>query len=199
MPASGPIGSPATGAPNLVLLSAQLRGYSLALCFGTLALWAQGILVNPGWRTVAQFTTFLFLALLSEYNAAWLAAGSGVYLLLRWRDLPEGVGRRPTRVRLSLLLLAARYDLGKVTRDQLGVHGNQLPQFRFSRSRAELAVVSFVALVKPVAYLFGSSVSAGLGLILFAIAIVTLPWRAGAPFLVLFLGANAAALLPATI
>ena len=58
-----------------------------------------------------------------------------------------------------------------------------------------MAVVSFVALVKPLAYLFGSSVSAGLGLILFAIAIVTLPWRTGALFLVPFLGANAAALL----
>ena len=187
-------------APNLILLSAQLRGYSLALCFGALALWAlEGVFVNPGWRTVAQFTTFLFLALLSEYNAAWLAAGSGVYVLLRWRDLPATArkawvgGQLACAALCCFLLLATIW--GKIHETSWESMATSYLSSGFPAVGQNWLSFSVVGLVKQFAYLFGSSVSAVLGLILFAIAIVTLPWRTGALFLVPFLGANAAALL----
>lgn len=73
-----------TFSPNLVYLSAQIRGYTIELLFAALALlFLETALGNGSTRAMILFTISLYLAILSEYSAAWFAGAVGIYFLMR--------------------------------------------------------------------------------------------------------------------
>jgi hypothetical protein len=81
-----------TFSPNLVMLSAQARAYTLALLFAALALlFLEEALQRASLLYMLLFTGALYLAILSEYSAAWFAGAAGIYFLLRIRS--SGVSR----------------------------------------------------------------------------------------------------------
>jgi hypothetical protein len=70
--------------PNLVALSPQARGYSLALMFAAAAmLCLERALQSESPRWIALFTACLYGAVLAEYSAAFFAAAAGIYALAR--------------------------------------------------------------------------------------------------------------------
>lgn len=65
--------------PSYVLLSIQIRGYSLAICFALLALWTFEDLFHPTRRAPAFMHAFaLGAGLCSEYAFGFLAFGLGI-------------------------------------------------------------------------------------------------------------------------
>jgi hypothetical protein len=73
-----------TFSPNLVSLSAQARGYTLALFFTALSL----LLIELAFETqsalrLVLFALCLYLAILSEYSTAWFVGAAGIYVLTR--------------------------------------------------------------------------------------------------------------------
>lgn len=75
-------------APNLVLLSIQLRGYSLAM-FGTVfALYAlERAFAERSRRWMVGHFLALAIAILSEFSAAWVTLAAGLYGVARfWKE-----------------------------------------------------------------------------------------------------------------
>jgi Dolichyl-phosphate-mannose-protein mannosyltransferase len=76
-----------TLSPNLIALSAQMRGYTLELLAAALALWSLEVaLEDSSLPAMILFDVSLWLAILSEYSAAWFAGAVAIYFLLRARD-----------------------------------------------------------------------------------------------------------------
>jgi hypothetical protein len=74
--------------PFLILLSAELRNYSLLLLFMAAALyWVERLFQAPSPQAAGWFGLFLALSALTHYSAAWFVAALGAYVLLRWREL----------------------------------------------------------------------------------------------------------------
>ena len=77
-----------TFSPTLTDLSAELRGYTLAFLFLSIALLLLEVALERGSKIyMTWFHVFLGLAILTEYAVGWFVAASGLYVLLRlWRD-----------------------------------------------------------------------------------------------------------------
>jgi hypothetical protein len=74
-------------APPLVALSAQVRGYTLALLFFAAALYLLETAIECGSAArMAGFAAALYLGIYTEYSAAFFTAAAGVYALLRLRE-----------------------------------------------------------------------------------------------------------------
>lgn len=78
-------------APHLISLSAQARGYTLALLGISVSLYClERALREASTRWLLPATLALYLAILSEYFTSFFAAGAGVYFLLRvWGTKPK--------------------------------------------------------------------------------------------------------------
>lgn len=84
-----------TFSPVLVDLSAEVRGYTLALLLMAVALWClEKALDSPdgrprasAWKWMAGFGAALWLAVLAEFPVAFFCGGVGLYALLRSRRL----------------------------------------------------------------------------------------------------------------
>ncbi|MCP5110024.1 MAG: hypothetical protein GY953_04240, partial [bacterium] len=73
--------------PMLIGLSAQLRGYTLAMLFMALAIYALDVAIERGsafW--MAAFGLTLAAGILAEYVTAWFAVAAGFYFLFRFRE-----------------------------------------------------------------------------------------------------------------
>lgn len=78
--------------PQTIILSAQLRPYTLALAFVSASLLALEIaLENDRWQTMAVYNLLLWLSIVSDYSAAWFAGAAGVYALLRLKGRSHAV------------------------------------------------------------------------------------------------------------
>jgi hypothetical protein len=78
--------------PHLVIISAQLRGYTLAFLFLSASLVAFEISVDTGrWPAMVAFDVLLFLSICSDYSMAWFIGAAGVYALMRLRAAPVAV------------------------------------------------------------------------------------------------------------
>lgn len=70
--------------PNLIPLSAQLRGYTIALFFTAAALYFLEIaLQRRSLLHLSLFAASLYIAILTEFSVAFATAGLGIYALLR--------------------------------------------------------------------------------------------------------------------
>jgi hypothetical protein len=90
-------------APNLVALSAQARGYTVALLFTSAALYYLERAIREGdLRWMGLFAVSLYLGIFTEYSTAWFTAAAGLYFALRIRE--PGV---TARLRVAWLLTQA--------------------------------------------------------------------------------------------
>lgn len=70
--------------PNLITLSAQVRGYTLTLLLVAVALWVlEKALVEKSTPLLWVSSGLVVLAILTEYSAAFAVGGMGIYVL--WR------------------------------------------------------------------------------------------------------------------
>ncbi len=75
-----------TLAPHTILLSAQLRSYTLALFFLAASLLVlEEALEGGGWPMMALYSILLLCCIASDYSAAWFVGAAGVYALARLR------------------------------------------------------------------------------------------------------------------
>ena len=75
-----------TLAPNTIILSAQLRSYTLALLFLSASLLVLEEALESGrWRMMALYSVLLWLCIVSDYSVAWFVGAAGVFVLLRFR------------------------------------------------------------------------------------------------------------------
>jgi hypothetical protein len=81
-----------TFSPALIDLSAEVRAYTLAfLFFSVCLLFLEKSLESGSTLSMIWFNVFLYLAILSEYSAAWFIAGAGIYAILRlWKRPASG-------------------------------------------------------------------------------------------------------------
>jgi hypothetical protein len=78
--------------PHLVIVSAQLRTYTMSFLFLSASLVAFEIAIDTGrWPAMLAFDAFLFLSVCSDYSAAWFAGAVGIYALLRFGGSPSAV------------------------------------------------------------------------------------------------------------
>jgi hypothetical protein len=78
-----------TLSPYAIALSVEVRPYTLALFFVAASLLVlEGGLESGRWQNMAFYSILLWLAILSDYSAAWFVGAAGVYVLLRLRPLP---------------------------------------------------------------------------------------------------------------
>ncbi len=70
--------------PALIGLSAEVRSYTLALLFTSIALWLLDVALDrSSVRYLAAFHGFLYLAILADFCVVWAVATMGVYALCR--------------------------------------------------------------------------------------------------------------------
>src|SRR5262250_1039945 len=76
-----------TFSPSLILLSAEVRAYTLAFLFLSISLLLLEDALDKGSRRrMIWFHVFLCLSILSEYCVVWFVGALGVYALLRlWK------------------------------------------------------------------------------------------------------------------
>ena len=76
-----------TFSPSLILLSAEVRAYTLAFLFLSISLvLLEDALDKGSRRLMIWFHVFLYLSILSEYCAVWFVGALGIYALLRlWK------------------------------------------------------------------------------------------------------------------
>jgi hypothetical protein len=78
--------------PHLVIVSAQLRTYTLAFLFLSASLVAFEIAMDTGrWPAMLAFDVLLLLSVCSDYSTAWFAGAVGIYALMRLRASPFAV------------------------------------------------------------------------------------------------------------
>ncbi len=170
--------------PNLIALSAQVRGYMPAMLFAALALLflEQSLKSNSVWKMLL-FTLFLYLGILTEYNVAWFAGAVGLYVLLRIRE-----DRRPASFLITwvlgqvgaLLIYADLYVNALRPRASITKFAMEdFMSFLLPQPGQNLAAFSVAGFVKQFAYVFSS---VGLGfvgaaLFLLAIAVLWTGWR----------------------
>jgi hypothetical protein len=76
--------------PNLIALSSQVRGYTLMLLFLASALYFLEIaLQRRSLPLLLPFAASLYLAIFTEFSAAFATAGFGIYALLRFFSTPR--------------------------------------------------------------------------------------------------------------
>jgi len=77
--------------PPMIALSAEIRQYSLLLCFAicTMYFLEQALAENSAAKMMLS-SVCLWLAILSQYSAVLLAAALGIYSLLRMSNKPPG-------------------------------------------------------------------------------------------------------------
>jgi hypothetical protein len=80
-----------TGSPALISLSCEVRAYTVAFLFLTVALWLLEIALSQGDKIcMALFPVFLNLSILTEYCVMWMVIAAGCYALLRLWKQPAG-------------------------------------------------------------------------------------------------------------
>jgi hypothetical protein len=179
-----------TLSPNLISLSAQVRGYTLELLFASLALFfLDKVIQNRSLGATILFSVSLDLAILSEYSALWFAGAVGVYFVL---ECCCGAGALR---RFSPRLLAA-WALGQLSalaicavlywtsiRPRLKLSRGPIDGFlkgAFPAAHQNLAAFGALATVKQFAYAFSSAIL-GIGAsCLFGAALIIL-WRGRSP------------------
>lgn len=78
-----------TFSPHFVIISAQLRGYTLAFLFLSASLVAFEFAIDTGrLPPMIAFDLLLFLCICSDYSMAWFAGPAGIYALMRLRRAP---------------------------------------------------------------------------------------------------------------
>lgn len=167
--------------PNLISLSAQVRGYTLVLLLVSLALYyLEDALEAKGLRSLLISTVCSYLAILTEYSAAFAIGALGVYALVRL--VPEA---RQIRFALAwslsqigaLAIYAALYKssiatlLATPAKDDLvsGYLSTAFPQ-----PSQDLFIFSIAGTVKQFVYLSSSLPLGYIGAALFAAGILFL-------------------------
>lgn len=167
--------------PNLISLSAQVRGYTLVLLLVSLALYyLEDALETKALRSLLISTVCIYLAILTEYSAAFAVSALGLYALIRL------VGdARQIRFVLAwslsqagaLAIYAALYKssiatlLGTPAKDELvsGYLSTAFPQ-----PSQDLFIFSIAGTLKQFAYLSSSLALGYIGAVLFAAGILFL-------------------------
>lgn len=172
-----------TFSPNLVSLSAQVRGYVLALLFAALAL----LLIELAFEAesalrLVLFTACLYLAILSEYSVAWFAGAAGIYVLVRGVEsrvsrrfwLVWGLGQAG-----ALLIYAFLYRTAITSPLARGVLHGEVPlysQGAFPGAHENLLAFACLGTMKQFAYTLSSIPLGVVAAVLFALGLVVL-WR----------------------
>ncbi len=170
-----------TFSPDLIALSAQIRGYTLELLFAALALlFLETALTGRSLSAMLLFSVALDLAILSEYSAAWFAAAVGVYFLLR-----VAADRISPKLLVAWLFgqgtaLALYWNLYRnAIQPRLAVRSGGLDAYlsgAFPAPHQNLLAFSALGMLKQFAYTF-SSVSLGIGAFALFIGGLLLAWR----------------------
>jgi len=174
-----------TFSPNLVSLSAQVRGYVLALLFAALAM----LLVESAFETEAAlrlvlFNFCLYLAILSEYSAAWFVGAAGVYVLMRGIDCRVsrrlwviwGIGQVG-----ALFLYAVLFRTAVASPTATGVLHSVTPRYlkgAFPVAHENLLAFAGLGTMKQFAYTFSSIPLGSVAMVMFAVGLIVL-WRSG--------------------
>src|SRR5215472_1942470 len=83
-------------APNLILLSSQLRGYSIAMLCAMLALYALDLAFQRGSRVaMSAHLAALWIGILCEFSMAWIVLAVGVYCVMRFAEERQHRGLIP--------------------------------------------------------------------------------------------------------
>jgi Dolichyl-phosphate-mannose-protein mannosyltransferase len=163
-----------TLAPHLITISAQVRSYTLAFLFLSASLvMLEEALEDDRWSTMAVYSAFLWLCILSDYSMAWFAGAVGFYALVRLRGSSARVKVTWTAGQLGALLLygllfAIQVRNATASRWQDVASGwlrGGFPQ------PGKMLTFPFVGTLKQFAYLLASVPIGGLALVLFAVAV----------------------------
>jgi hypothetical protein len=165
--------------PNLISLSAQVRGYTLELLFAALALLFLDTAIRDGsLRAMIAFDIALLLMILSEYSAVWFAAAVAIYFFLRshQRRLPlRLVGAWAVGQLAALGLCAALF--WTLIKPRFEYRHGAIEGYltgRFPAPHQNLLVFSALGTVKQFAYTFSSPVLGIGAAVLFLICLVLL-------------------------
>ncbi|MFN7992029.1 MAG: hypothetical protein U0Q18_00415 [Bryobacteraceae bacterium] len=172
--------------PNLVMLSFQIRGYSLSILFSIAAMWTiEEAFQTRSRRMLALHWLCLAASVLAEFAAVWTLLAAGLYGLFR-------LGREPdARSRLLASWIAAQMAaLGICTWLWVFVlspnpSGNPVTRLSqhylaggFPQSGESLVRFSSSGLLKQFAYAASSAEGGAIALALFAIGLAVF-WRRG--------------------
>ena len=172
-----------TFSPNLVSLSAQVRGYTLAILFAALALWLVESAFEP--ESVLRLVLFaicLYLAILTEFSTAWFVGAAGVYVL--WRGIHLRVSRRfwlvwgLSQIGASLLYVFLYRTVILPSMSQFGMEAKVSSYLRgaFPVAGENPLTFAVLATIKQFAYTLSSVPLGVIAALLFAIGLVIL-WR----------------------
>lgn len=167
-----------TLAPNLVVVSAQLRSYTLALLLLSASLVVlEDALDRNQWQSMLVYSLLLWLCILSDYSMAWFVGAAGVYCLLR---LKGSSGRVRATWAAGQLVALALY--GFLFAIQIGnFRGGTTEQAAVSvwlragfPQTGGMLAFPFVNTVKQFAYLMASVPAGMVASVLFAAALFLL-------------------------
>ena len=174
-------------APELIRLSAEARAYTLCLLAMAVAIYLldRAIEQSSIWKMMG-FALALYVAILTDYSAAFFVLASGVYFLLRIREQTVTTGVRITWefsqvgavVLYSILWVTQVYPMQVIATTRADVEGwlrNSYPQ---PGQNPLVFIVQNTA--RQFAFLLPLLVPAVVAMALFAIALWLL-WRRGAP------------------
>jgi 4-amino-4-deoxy-L-arabinose transferase-like glycosyltransferase len=173
-----------TLSPNLIQLSAQVRGYTLELLFAALALLFLDTPMRNRLLAMILFVVSLNAAVLSEYSAAYFAGAVGIYFLLRVREL-KASPRIILIWALGQLTALALYGFlyWTLIKPRLAVKRGTIDGFlsgAFPSPHENLLLFSSRGMLKQFAYTF-SSVSLGVGAAILFGAVLVILWKGGSP------------------
>lgn len=160
-----------TLAPHLIVVSAQLRSYTLAfLLLSAALLLLEQALESGRCRTMAVYNVLLWLCILSDYSMAWFAGAAGIYALLRLRGSSALLKSTWAAGQLiALLLYGTLFILQVQPLETLDIRNTYL-QGAFP-SPGKMLVFPVAGTLKQFAYLMASVPIGCVALVLFAIAV----------------------------
>ncbi|MBZ5601893.1 MAG: glycosyltransferase family 39 protein [Acidobacteriia bacterium] len=175
-----------TLAPHLVTISAEVRSYTLAFLFVSLALLTLEVaLDHDDWKKIALFSVFLCAAIVSDYSVASFAAGAGIYAIVRLRRSSQTVrivwiAGQAAALALYGVLYWAQVRLLQGRESTTAGGGWLRGAFPQGAERLLLLVFPFAGTLKQFAYLMASIPLGVAAVAIFAVAIFRLwKWRAG--------------------
>ncbi|MBL8232769.1 MAG: glycosyltransferase family 39 protein [Bryobacterales bacterium] len=170
--------------PPVYAMSQELRQYMpMMLGIAAALYWFERAWVDRPLRNMAISATGLLVAVLSNYSAAWFAAGFGCYGLWRLARQPVASAARLTWALgqiAALATYAALYvtHLAKLRQSELAAGVQEGFLRRLYRQPTD-SIADYLAFNMPglVEYIFGSKLFAVLGVVLLLAGIVTLYQR----------------------
>ena len=164
-----------TFAPHLISVSAQMRGYTLALLFISASLLVlEAALDRARPALMVTYNLLLWLAIVSDYSVAWFAGAASLYGILRLRGASN-----PVKIAWLAGQIAAVVTFGFLVYLQVRNFGGGAMEARAIGSwlkggypeAGNVFTFPFVNTLKQFAYLLASIPVGAAGLAAFAVAI----------------------------